>query len=66
LKVHRICSDRVTQRDDSHQTLRVETTASFSSAAAATRKDEEVLWMFLNTFEELADGEVEEMIDIAG
>jgi tRNA ligase len=62
--VHRICSDRVIRRGDNHQTLRVETPASSSSTAAATKKHEEVLWMFLNTFEELADGEVDEVIDI--
>jgi len=63
--VHRICADRVTQRGDNHQTLRVETNPDSSSVAAATKKHEEVLWMFLNTFEELADGEVDEVVDIS-
>ncbi|KIM36560.1 hypothetical protein M413DRAFT_449100 [Hebeloma cylindrosporum] len=64
--VHRICADRITQRGNNHQTLRVETPpASSSSMAAASKKHEEVLWMFLNTFEELAEGEVDEVVDIS-
>jgi len=63
--VHRICSDRVTQRGDNHQTLRVEAPPSSSSAAEATKKHEEVLWMFLHTFEELADGEVDDVVDMS-
>ena len=39
--------------------------ASSSYAAAATKNHEEVLWMFLNTFEELADSEVGEVVDIS-
>jgi len=34
--VHQICSDRVTQRGDNHQTLRVETPPDSSSVAAAS------------------------------
>jgi len=63
--VHRICSDRVTQRGDNHQTLRVEAPPSSSSAAATNKKHEEVLWMFLNTFEELADSEVDDVVDMS-
>ncbi|EMD34614.1 hypothetical protein CERSUDRAFT_116777 [Gelatoporia subvermispora B] len=53
--IHRICSDRVTQRGDNHQSLRADTLA---------KTHEEVLWMFLRTAEELTDSEVDVSVDM--
>ncbi|KAG5650633.1 hypothetical protein H0H81_011530 [Sphagnurus paluster] len=52
--VHRICGDRVTQRGENHQTLRPDEHAGH----------EEVIWMFLNTREELAESEVDAVLEM--
>lgn len=53
--VHRICGDRVFARGDNHQSLH---------ADAQGRSHEEVIWMFLQTSEELLDNEVDESIEM--
>lgn len=53
--IHRICGDRVMNRGDNHQTLR---------ADAVDKKHEEVIWMFINKTEELAENEVHEVVDM--
>ncbi|KAF8162123.1 RNA ligase [Pholiota molesta] len=53
--VHRICGDRVLVRGDNHQTLR---------ADATSKAHEDVIWMFINTTEELTPAEVDEVIDM--
>jgi tRNA ligase len=53
--VHRICCDRILERGDNHQTLR---------ADATSKAHEEVIWMFMNTTEELTPSEVDEVIDM--
>jgi len=50
--IHRICGDRVTHRGDNHQTLR----------ADAAKSHEEVIWMFINTTEELTRSEVDAIV----
>ncbi|KAG5641321.1 hypothetical protein DXG03_005490 [Asterophora parasitica] len=52
--VHRVCGDRVTWRGENHQTLRPDESAGH----------EEVIWMFLNTREDLAEGEVDAVIEM--
>ncbi|KAJ7689795.1 RNA ligase [Mycena rosella] len=52
--VHRICSDRVTQRGANHQTLR----------ADAQRTHEDVLWRFLSAAEPLAPSEVDAVVEM--
>jgi tRNA ligase len=54
--VHRICRDRIVNRGDSHQTLRVDTSGA--------RSHEEVLWMFINNTEDLTPAEVDAVIDM--
>ncbi|PPQ91068.1 hypothetical protein CVT25_014736 [Psilocybe cyanescens] len=54
--VHRICSDRVLDRADNHQTLRAD--------SSAARSHEEVIWMFINSAEELASKEVDEIVEM--
>jgi tRNA ligase len=53
--IHRICGDRIVTRGENHQTLR---------ADADGKSHEEVIWMFLQTSEELLDGEVDESIEM--
>lgn len=53
--IHRICSDRILQRGDNHQTLR---------ADAEAKKHEEVVWMFLEQTEDIGDKEVDEVVDM--
>ncbi|KAF9003365.1 RNA ligase [Cyathus striatus] len=52
--IHRICADRVADRGERHQSLRPDTEKSH----------EEVLWMFINTSEELAPSEVDACVDM--
>lgn len=54
--LHRICRDRIVSRGDSHQTLRVDTSGA--------KSHEEVLWMFLNTTEDLAPAEVDAVVEM--
>ncbi|KAL5476920.1 TRL1 [Sanghuangporus weigelae] len=55
--VHRICSDRVLQRGDNHQTLRPSDTD--------VAHHESVLWMFIQNTQELAaEGEVDEVVEM--
>jgi tRNA ligase len=53
---HRICATRITARGDNHQTLR----ASEDAASA----HEEILWRFISTSEDLAEAEVDEIIEM--
>jgi tRNA ligase len=54
--VHRLMSDRITQRGTNHQTLHADTSAS--------RAHEDVLWMFLKGTEELAESEVDVVVEM--
>ncbi|KAI0777806.1 RNA ligase-domain-containing protein [Trametes elegans] len=51
--IHRICGDRIVQRGDKHQSL---------VADPQGRSHEQVLWMFLNSAEELADSEADVVV----
>ena len=53
--IHRICSDRITVRGENHQTLLADPTG---------KSHEEVIWMFLQTAEELLDHEVDDSIEM--
>ncbi|OCH84021.1 hypothetical protein OBBRIDRAFT_892032 [Obba rivulosa] len=53
--IHRICSDRVTQRGENHQTLRADTLA---------KTHEDVLWLFLRGTQELTDAEVDVSVEM--
>ena len=53
--VHRICGDRVQQRGDNHQTLR---------ADLLSKSHEEVIWMFINSSQELAPSEVDNVVEM--
>ncbi|KLO10607.1 RNA ligase [Schizopora paradoxa] len=53
--IHRVCSDRVNQRGDNHQSL---------VADAVSKKHEEVIWMFINQSEELGEDEVDDIVDM--
>ncbi|KAF5322963.1 hypothetical protein D9611_009320 [Ephemerocybe angulata] len=75
-KVHRIASERIWARGGGHQTLRPDTAVEDSAVAdggAAKGKvagkrgrsgHEEVVWMFLNTMEELGSSEVDGTVDM--
>lgn len=52
--VHRICSDRVQDRGENHQSLRADTKKSH----------EDVLWMFIDKSEELSEAEVDDIIEM--
>ncbi|KAL5498563.1 TRL1 [Sanghuangporus vaninii] len=54
--VHRICSDRVLRRGDNHQTLRPSETD--------VAHYESVLWMFIQSTQELAESEVDEVVEM--
>jgi tRNA ligase len=54
--IHRICADRIQSRGANHQTLRADLSAS--------KSHEDVVWMFINTTEELASSEVDECIEM--
>ena len=54
--IHRICNDRVLGRGEKHQTLRAD--------VSAAKSHEGVIWMFINTTEDLVPDEVDEVIDI--
>ncbi|KAF8958845.1 RNA ligase-domain-containing protein [Flammula alnicola] len=54
--VHRICGDRVQERGDNHQTLRADPSSS--------KSHEEVIWMFINTTEELTPSEVDNIVEM--
>ncbi|KAH6902658.1 RNA ligase-domain-containing protein [Coprinopsis sp. MPI-PUGE-AT-0042] len=54
--VHRICSDRILKRGENHQTLVPD--------PSSKSKHEEVVWMFINTGEELADAEVDDVVEM--
>ncbi|KAF9460265.1 RNA ligase [Collybia nuda] len=54
--VHRICGDRVTARGDNHQTLRADSTEA--------KSHEEVVWLFINSTEDLAEDEVDAVVDM--
>ncbi|EJD05579.1 uncharacterized protein FOMMEDRAFT_78648 [Fomitiporia mediterranea MF3/22] len=53
--IHRICSDRVLERGDNHQTLRPD---------KHVRHHEQAVWMFIQNAEELDDGEVDEVVEM--
>ena len=53
-RIHRICGDRVMDRGDNHQTLRADNVA---------KTHEGVIWKFINSTEELAEDEVDEVED---
>ena len=54
--IHRICSDRVLGRGEKHQTLRAD--------VSAAKSHEGVIWMFINTTEDLVPDEVDAVIDM--
>ncbi|RDB18587.1 tRNA ligase 1 [Hypsizygus marmoreus] len=54
--VHRICGDRILERGENHQTLRADATAA--------KSHEDVIWMFINTTEELTSSEVDAVVDM--
>ncbi|KZV62827.1 hypothetical protein PENSPDRAFT_657792 [Peniophora sp. CONT] len=53
--IHRICADRILERGTNHQSLHGDATA---------KAHEDVIWQFINNAEELADGEVDETIEM--
>jgi tRNA ligase len=53
--IHRICSDRVQQRGDNHQTLR---------ADLSSRPHEDVIWKFIDSTEELISKEVDNVVEM--
>lgn len=53
--IHRICGDRIVSRGDNHQALH---------ADMEGKAHEDVIWMFLNTAEELLDEEVDDSIEM--
>ncbi|KAF8799416.1 hypothetical protein BYT27DRAFT_7263948 [Phlegmacium glaucopus] len=53
--IHRICGDRVQERGDNHQSLRADT---------STKSHEEVIWMFINSTQELTLSEVDNVIEM--
>ncbi|VDB82985.1 unnamed protein product [Peniophora sp. CBMAI 1063] len=53
--IHRICADRVLERGTNHQSLHGD---------AAAKAHEDVIWQFINNAEELAEGEVDETIEM--
>ncbi|THH10619.1 hypothetical protein EW145_g1197 [Phellinidium pouzarii] len=53
--IHRICSDRIMARGENHQSL---------LADAEARSHESVIWMFLSQTEELANKEVDEVVEM--
>ncbi|KAF8886739.1 RNA ligase-domain-containing protein [Infundibulicybe gibba] len=53
--VHRICDDRVVRRGENHQTLR---------ADQETKVHEEVIWKFIAEAEELAESEVDQVVEM--
>lgn len=53
--IHRICADRVLERGTNHQSLHGD---------AAAKAHEDVIWQFINQAEELADGEVDDTIEM--
>lgn len=54
--VHRVCSDRIITRGANHQTLIADTSQS--------RSHEDVVWMFINNHEDLAEQEVDACVDM--
>lgn len=54
--VHRICGDRVLARGENHQSL---------LADVSGKSHEDVIWMFLKGGEELADNEVDEVVEMS-
>ena len=54
-RIHRICGDRVMDRGDNHQTLRADNVA---------KTHEGVIWKFINSTEELAEDEVDEVVEM--
>jgi tRNA ligase len=53
--IHRICGDRIQQRGDNHQTLR---------ADLSSKSHEAVVWMFINTTQELTPKEVDNVVEM--
>ena len=53
--IHRICGDRVQERGDNHQTLR---------ADMSSKSHEEVIWMFINSTQELTPNEVDNVVEM--
>ena len=53
--IHRICGDRVQQRGDNHQTLR---------ADSSSKSYEDVIWMFMDSTEELTPKEVDNVVEM--
>ena len=54
--IHRICSDRILGRGGNHQTLRAD--------VSAAKSHEGVVWMFINTTEDLVPDKVDAVIDM--
>ncbi|KAF8158124.1 RNA ligase-domain-containing protein [Crassisporium funariophilum] len=54
--IHRICTDRVQLRGDNHQTLRAD--------SSIAKSHEEVIWMFLNSTQELTASEVDATVEM--
>jgi tRNA ligase len=53
--IHRICSDRVYDRGEKHQTLQ---------ADVRDKSHEDVIWQFIEQREELEEGEVDEVVEM--
>jgi tRNA ligase len=53
--IHRICGDRVQERGDNHQTLR---------ADMSSKSHEEIIWMFINSTQELTPNEVDNVVEM--
>ncbi|KAF5357059.1 hypothetical protein D9756_006525 [Leucocoprinus leucothites] len=54
---HQICSDRIISRGTNHQTL-------VPSDPSSKKTHQQILWMFLNAYEELTPSEVDASIDL--
>ena len=53
--IHRICSDRIQRRVDNHQTL---------PADSSSNSHDDLLWLFINTAEELTPSEVDNVVEM--
>jgi tRNA ligase len=54
--VHAVCASRIAARGENHQSLR--------PAEGAPREHEQVVWMFINKTEGLAEGEVDAVVEM--
>ena len=55
--IHRICGDRVLQRGDNHQSLRVR-------GDSLSKSHEEAIWMFINSTQALAPNQVDSIVEM--